>query len=201
MKLKSLTHGLVLAASLMMLPYSTFAQQSDQDSQAQELEAWIADMAKPGEHHAVLDVLIGEWDGTIRVWDEPGGDPVTVDVKVSRQWILGNRFVQETVTAGSGNEQYNGLGYIGYNNVDRHYVMHWMDDQSTTVQSEIGRYNRNTKILSTRGSSRDPSTGFVILERSQLDLSDPDRHTIVVFTTDETGVETRAAEGELKRRQ
>ena len=201
MKLKSLTHGLFLAASLMMLPFNTFAQQTAEESQAQELRAWIAEMAQPGEHHAVLNVLIGEWDGTIKVWDEPGADPVTVDVKVSRQWILGNRFVQETVTASSGNERFNGLGHIGYNNVDRQYVMFWMDDQSTTVQTEVGRYNQDTKILSTRGSSRDPATGFIIMERSQLDLSKPDHHTIVVFTTDETGTETRAAEGEFKRRQ
>lgn len=149
----------------------------------------------PGPAHQRLDALVGEWDGDFRIYMEPGAEPMTSRGIVTRKWILGKRFIQETVEATSDMGTFSGLGFIGYNNLDGQYEVAWLDDMSTGIYTETGTYDPDKKVFHWRGSHRDPVTGRVIATRSELDLSSPDRQVYAGYMAAPDGREFLHFEG------
>ncbi|MHC4094264.1 MAG: DUF1579 family protein, partial [Planctomycetota bacterium] len=105
------------------------------------------DVGAPGEHHRRLEPLTGEWEGEFKIWTGPDAPPMLSRGTVSREWILGDRFLKETVEAESEQGTFRGLGYIGYNNFDGQYQVVWMDDTSTAISTETGTYHPDQKLL------------------------------------------------------
>ena len=70
---------------------------------------------------ALLDNMVGHWSltGTLV------GKPIrhTVDV----QWILGHQFLQIHEVDGNAPPQYEAMPTIGYDDVTKRYVAHWLD--------------------------------------------------------------------------
>lgn len=61
----------------------------------QEMMAARAEMARPGEGHERPEPLVGEWDTVTTLWMEPGAEPLQTEGSVTKEWVLGGRFVQE----------------------------------------------------------------------------------------------------------
>ncbi len=153
----------------------------------------------PGEFHKHLDQLIGEWQGTFKIWMTPGGEPMVSIGSVSRKWVLGGRYLYEEIDSKSDFGDFHGIGYVGYNNIDGQYESIWMDDMSTMIYFAPGSYDPDTKIMKMRGSYRDPATGKLIASRGVMDLSDPGRHTYVAYNTGPDGKEYKSMEGVTER--
>lgn len=154
----------------------------------------------PGAQHEKLNVLLGVFDATVKIWMDEGEEPLQFDGSVRRQWILGGRYMRENVRASSDMGIYEGLGYTGYNNLEGQYEMVWMDSESTAIYTETGSFDDATKILTTRGSHRDPVSGKVVHTRGLFDLSDPNRHTYIEYETGADGHERKSFEGVFTRR-
>ncbi len=173
-----------------------------QDHPDMEMSAEMEAMAKagaPNEHHKYLNRIIGEWEGLFRMWMEPGAEPMEMPVTVKREWVLDGRYIHETVESESKWGPFRGVGYIGYNNIDGQYEFIWMDTMSTAIMFETGSYDPNSKVLTTRGSHRDPASGHVFSSRGTLDLSDPNRHTYLGYATGPDGKEFKHFEGTMER--
>ena len=162
-----------------------------------EMQAYMA-LGEPGEHHRHLDAMIGEWSGEFTM-HMPGMPPMTSRGTVSREWVLGGRYIHETIEATSEMGTFTGIGYIGYNNLDGQYEIIWMDSMSTAIYTETATFNPDTKVLSTRGTHRDPK-GQVINVRGKLDLSNPDRHVFVSYLITPDGKEFKHFEGFTSRK-
>ncbi len=170
------------------------------DKQSEAMQACI-EAGTPGEHHQYLDQLVGEWTGEYRIWMEPGTEPMVFNGTVSREWVLGNRFLRETVECTSPMGPFNAIGFSGYDNVDGQYEFAWLDSMSTGIYFETGTYDPKRKVLSSRGSNRDPATGRVIPSWGDLDLSNPDRHVFVGHSVSAAGGQFKHFEGVLQRRK
>ena len=154
----------------------------------------------PGEPHEKLNVLIGIFDATVKIWMDEGEEPLEFVGSVRRQWILDGRYMRENVRASGDMGIFEGLWYIGYNNLDGQYEMVWMDSESTSIYTETGSFDDATKILTTRGSHRDAVSGTVVHTRGVFDLSDPNRHTLIEYETGSDGHERKSFEGVFTRR-
>lgn len=155
----------------------------------------------PGEHHKVLDPLIGTFEGEVTMWMDPAGPPMKSRGTVTRQWVLDGRFIQETVEAVGDMGPYKAIGYLGYNNVDGNYEFVWMESVSTGVMHEIGLYNGPTKMMVTYGTHRDPATCRLIHGRGLFDMSDPDREVMTGWHYNEDGKEHKVFEGVFERKK
>ena len=154
----------------------------------------------PGEHHEKLNVLIGIFDVSATMWMGDDTEPMEITGSVRREWIFGGRFIHEVVKANSEMGAFEGLGYVGYNNVDGQYEMVWMDTESTTVYTETGTFDDTTKLLTARGSYRDPVSGHMVHTRASVDVSNPNRHVYVAYETGSDGQERKSFEGVFTRR-
>lgn len=195
--------GLAYAAghvSLFSGGRDAWAGPEDEYEITQEMQAFV-EAGTPGKHHKYLNALVGAWDGEFNIWMEPGQDPMISRGTVTREWILGGRYLQETVEATSDWGTFSGLGFYGYNNVDQQYETVWMDSMSTGIYSETGEYDALKMLLKTRGTSRDPVSGRVINTSGTLDLSDPDKHVSVGYMSGPDGKPFKHFEGVTTRQK
>ena len=56
-------------------------------------------------------------------------------------------------------ETFNGIGFIGYDNVSKKYVSTWMDTAGTGMMWSTGTMDASGKVLSMKATVNDPSTG------------------------------------------
>ena len=173
--------------------------QTQQELSAKDL-AYIK-AGTPGKHHQVLNELVGEWEGVFKIWMEPDAEPMVSRGTVSREMILGGRFLKEVVTATFDMGPFEGVGFTGFNNFDGQYQSIWMDSMTTAIHTEMGTYHPDRKVLHMAGDHRDPVTGRLAHSWGKLDLSDPDRHVYTANSTDPEGRTYKAFESVMERRK
>ena len=76
----------------------------------EQMEAWEK-VGEPGINHKYLDKLAGTWEGTIRIWMTPDGEPMDSTGSIRRDWVLNGRFLKEEVRGVSALGAFNGLGF------------------------------------------------------------------------------------------
>jgi len=152
---------------------------------AQEL-AWMK-AAEPGPNHERLEYMIGEWDTVVTMADESGAEQ-TSKGRAKNTWILGKRYVQNQYTGDLAGAPFQGLGYTGYDNIEKTYFSTWMDTFSTGVMVEKGQYDEAKKQFVMTSSYTDP-TGAKIRARSTIRIVDKDRH-VMTFEHAQEGDET-----------
>jgi hypothetical protein len=162
---------------------------------------WVEGLSEPGAGHERLDVLVGRWKAKISIWETPSSEETIVTARIERDWVLDGRYLRESFSSTEESGGFSGLSFIGYNNLEGRYEIVWMDNDSTSLYQEAGRFDPVRKVLSTRGVARDADSGFVIFNRTELDMTESDRHEIVVFSTDESGIEHKKLEGVFIREQ
>ena len=174
-------------------------EQARQQQPDPEMQAYI-DAGTPGQNHRYLEALVGEWTGEWKIYMQPDQPPMVSQGTITREWVLGGRYLRETVDATSDMGRFSGAGYMGYNNIDGQYEFVWMDTMSTAISVETGTYNPQTKILTTRGSHRDPTTGRIMQGWGKLDLSNADRQPYLGYSTASDGSEYKCFEGVALRK-
>jgi hypothetical protein len=153
---------------------------------SEEQKAWF-EASQPGEHHKVLDQLLGTWEGRFKIWMDPDAEAMTSTGTMTREWIMDGRYLKEEVDATTAGGPFRGMSIMGYNNTRKIYELIWIDNQSTAVYMDRATYDPETKTLKTRGSMQDPLSGRTIMTWGEVDMSDPDRHVFTGWMHDADG--------------
>src|SRR5262249_30878788 len=82
-----------------------------------------------------VELLVGDWDGEVKLWFAPDNPPVTFRESVKREPLFDNRFVIEHVEATSEMGPYHGLSVIGFDNAEKRYEMFFIDNGSTAMNT------------------------------------------------------------------
>ncbi|MBL9030832.1 MAG: DUF1579 domain-containing protein [Phycisphaerae bacterium] len=161
-----------------------------------DMEALMASMT-PGEHHKVLDVMLGTWEGDVKFWMAPGTDPMTSRGTAKREWAMDGRFVIEHVDATSQDSdmRFKGMGIIGYNNVEKRYETAWIENMSTAITTSTGTYDPATKVFTYEGEMYDPMTMKKSKVRTTVDVSDPKKEIMRGYGAGPDGKEFMNFEG------
>ncbi len=175
-------------------------QQAGEFEATPEMEAMVK-AGTPGKHHEYLNQLLGTWEGTFRMWMEPGAPAIVFGGTVTRKWILDGRYIKEIVESDGPMGSFRGLGFIGYNNVDGQYEFAWLENMSTAIAFGTGSYDPDAKVMSFRGTHRDPLTGRVIYSTSTMDLSSPGLQRYVGYSIGPDGKKFKSFEGTMERQK
>jgi hypothetical protein len=124
------------------------------------MEAWQK-AATPGEAHKKLEPVrrnlrrarahVGR--------DEPVEAAGGLHRTMTSTWVLGNRFVQQNYEGTFMGEPFNGMGYVGYDNVTKKIVSVWMDSASTGMMVMTGNADATGKLVTAKGTMSDPMSG------------------------------------------
>lgn len=106
-----------------------------------EIAKLAAKAATPGPAHAKLKPLAGKWTYTCKMWMDPNASPVETKGTIERKWILGGRFLTETIS-GTGLDGkpkgFEGFGLIGYDNVLKKYTYTFVCSMGTGTATGEG---------------------------------------------------------------
>ena len=160
MKTKKLGFIVVgLAVSVML---SALAQAKGNEPQMstemQEHMTKAKEAGTPGPNHEILKAFEGKWKVTSRSWMEPGSKPEMSTGTSSLFWTLDGRFLEQKFKGDWAGEKFDGLGFIGYDNLKKQYVSFWLDSMSTGVSHATGKYDPTTKTIKDTGTFSCPMT-------------------------------------------
>jgi hypothetical protein len=135
----------------------------------------------PGDAHKQLETLAGKWDVKVSSWMAPGKPPMESTGKSEAKMTLGGRFLEEHFDGTFMGQPFTGMGYTGYDNVQKKYVGTWMDSMSTGVMTSSGKMGADGKTFAMTGSMSDPMSGKMTTVKEKLIVTDPDHHTFEMW--------------------
>ncbi len=132
------------------------------------MQEWMK-LMQPGEHHKKLDLHVGEWETTTKMFmGGPDAPATTSKGKSSIKWVLGKRFLQEQVKStfkmpdgkgGMASMPYEAIGYFGYDNARNVYTSVWMDSMGTQIINSVGSVDASGKNFRYFGEMDEPTLG------------------------------------------
>jgi len=153
----------VIAALACVLPLTAQEGEREEQDEAAMMEAY-ARAGTPGEHHAYLDQMVGDWEAEVRMWSDPDAEPMVMEATSAVEWVMDGRFVREKVTSGFQGQPFHGIGYTGYNNLTGEYEAVWMDNHSTALYRYSGQVDDEGRMIF-HSESVDPVSGEKVREK------------------------------------
>lgn len=144
------------------------------------MEAWKK-AATPGEMHKKLDDMVGTFDASVRMWMDPSKPPEDSTAKSVNTWVLDNRFVETKHEGTMMGEPFNGIGYTGYDNVQKKYVGTWMDTSSTGIMHSTCTLDASGKSMTCKASFWDAMTGKPSTMEMKTSWTDHDHHSMEMW--------------------
>ena len=135
--------------------------------------------AIPGEAHKKLDALIGTFDSKVKVWMDPSKPPEESAGTSENTWVLGNRWVQTKHEGTFMGQPYSGMGYTGYDNVEKKYIGTWMDTAGTGMMTMKGTMAGN--VMTSTATMWDPMTGKMATSKMKTTVTDKDHYTMEMW--------------------
>jgi len=155
MKHTPLAGALALALVLLALPALAGDDKAAQTTHDQMMEA-MAKAATPGPGHKVLEQMVGTWNATTTMYGEPGQPPMVSQGKMVIDMVLGGRYARMQYQSEFNGMKMEGLGFTGYDNVEKKYVSDWMDTMGTGIMRDTGTYDPATRTITSAGAMTDP---------------------------------------------
>lgn len=164
------TFGIALALSLAAA-YPALAQEYDETA----IMAAYEKAMTPGEHHAKLAQLEGNWAMTVTVWMQPGAEPTVSTATSTSKMVMGGRYMLDTVEGTAMGMPFSGMGWTGYDNVDQQYESTWIDNLGTGIYTYHGQWDDEVNGIVMHGSYTDPVTGQKVESKTVTRLEGPDK--------------------------
>lgn len=158
-------------------PLAAPAQEGEQAAEMSAMMEAYEEAGTPGEHHARLDRMVGDWDVEVRFYMEPGAEPTVSRGTAESQWVMDGRFVRETFTGEFMGDAFHGQGFTGYNNVTGEYEATWIDDHSTQIYRYAGEMDEDGRLV-LASEWKDPASGATVKGRSVTEFPSDDEMVV-----------------------
>ncbi len=155
----------------------------------------------PGEGQKKLDFLIGTYDVKIRTWVDPSKPPIESAATSVATWVLGKRYVQQMLAGYVMGEPWSGIGYVGFDNTTKKYVMTYMDSDSTGMEWYTGTMDAAGKNAKMTGTTHDDVTGKLQSVELRLSVTANGDHVTEVWQGDPNGKLARVMELQYVRKK
>lgn len=162
------------------------AAASDSADQAKMMEMWMA-LAKPGEPHARLKEMAGEFDVEVEVVMQPGTPPQKSKGKEKSRMVMGGRYLQGDFTGTMMGSEFHGASMMGYDNAKKKYFSAWVDDMSTGIMLGEGTASADGKVITMSGEYEDPMSQSKRRYRWVTTAQGRDKYVFDWFDADKEG--------------
>jgi hypothetical protein len=135
----------------------------------------------PSKGHARLEPLVGTFATKTTFVMGPGLPPQSSEGTSVHRWVLGGRYLEQVYKGTSMGMPFEGIGFTGYDNVQKRYVGTWMDSFGTGIMDSIGIGNPTAKAMDFEGKSCGPD-GKTVKFLCKVRIKDRDRHSYEMWT-------------------
>mgnify|MGYP000952914751 CR=1 FL=1 len=155
---------------------TTFAQS------AEEMKAYM-DYLTPGPMHKHLSQSEGNWDYQMKIYSDPGKEPLTEKGTAKAEMILGGRYLQINHDGTAWGMPFQAIQIFGYDNMKQEFLAYWIDNMGTGFTLSSGKMDFNKGYLEMSGSLVDAALNKEIDFRCVLKSSDADHFSIDMYAT------------------
>ena len=106
-------------------------------SEAAMMAQWQVAMT-PSAGHARLMPMVGTWRATTTFTMAPGAAAQVQGGTSVHRFVLGGRYLEQIYKGTAMGMPFEGIGYTGYDNVQKRYVGTWMDTFGTGLMNSVG---------------------------------------------------------------
>lgn len=156
-------------------------------------EAWQK-AGQINENHKLITDMAGSWKCISKFWMVPGSEPMVSEMTAEVTAIMGGRFTQGKYKGNVMGQPFEGLEYMGYDNIKKKFVSSWIDNMGTALYTSAGELEPGTGVITLLGTADDPMTGKTKKTRATIKIDGPDKHTFTFFETPDGGQEMRTME-------
>ncbi len=182
-KLLTLCLGLGIFSSQLTAKTETKMDAKMDPKMAAMHEKWMK-ASTPAEGHMMLQPTIGRWNVTSKMWmNGPKGEVTESAGKATNSWTLDKRFVMMEYEGNFNGQDFEGIGYTGFNNMTKKYESTWMDTMCTQMMNSTGTMDKTGKILTQKGTSFDPMLGVSVKNRMVTSIISNDEHRFEMYST------------------
>ena len=122
----------------------------------QDLVDALKKYANVGKGHSNLKRVKPKNQQKIKWWSAPGAEPRESEAKSAGTWLLGNRFMKQTIKGKWLGTSFEGQAILGYDNATEEYQMIWMSDLGTGMVFSRGKCDSTGQIFTLHGEYYDP---------------------------------------------
>src|SRR5262249_4783075 len=153
----------------------------------------LAEAGKPGPEHRKLDPFVGDWTFTLKLWTDPSQPPAELKGTVERKWIMGGRFVQESVKGEYDGKPFEGMGLWGYDPAQKKFTTVRVCGLCGTISNGLGSCDPSGTKFECAKEECCPLTGQKFQGRDEVIIESNDKIILNGFRT-VNGKEVKAIE-------
>ncbi len=164
-------HGSWILLAGVLLGGSLLAQ--DEPS----TEDWMA-LGQPGAMHKLLDAMVGSFDAVSEMPAMPDAPPSKGQCENS--WQLGGRFVESRYSADFMGMPFEGIGFLGYDNINSEFTHIWLDNLGTHMMTSRGSISEDQKSITLQGAIKGPDEDQPF--KFVYEIESRDQHVFKMFS-------------------
>jgi hypothetical protein len=181
--LKAMGVTVALAIGLVVLVNSALAQNDKAPPTPGALLKALAESGQPCAEHKKLQPFVGDWAITVKLWTSPGQPPAEAKGTAERKWIMGGRFVQETVKIECKGKIFEGMGLLGYDKAQKKFTAMKACGLCGTISHGLATCNASGKKFECAKEECCPLSGQKVKGRDEVVIESDDRIVVNVFKT------------------
>lgn len=170
--------ALALCAGAFVAGRATAATPQEKEMGTKAMEAAWDEMGQTGKMHEHLKPFEGEWNADCKFWMGPG-EPMTMTGTSKNEFVFGGKFLKQHYEGPFQDEDFEGIGFWGYSNVDEEYQSVWLDNMSTGIAFQTLTVSDDGKTFTAEGTEKNPMTGEEEDYKDVVKIVGPDEY---VFT-------------------
>ena len=188
----------LVRTSFLLLGLAFFAQASaaqvrlPEDMTAEELAGIrrrLAEASQPGEEHALIAGLAGDWNQELKLTPSPGADVTTMEGEATNEMILGGRFLKTESDLHLPGVEGGSLSLLGFDRRSEEFNNIGMDSEGTYWVTAKGTYDEEARTITMSGEDYDPIFGH--LQEYDFKIRFVDANTYVTEIWFKDAVHTR----------
>ena len=148
-------------------------------------------MNQPGEHHAHLKQLAGNWDCDVEMRMTPDAPWQKSKGKTRSEMLLDGRYLHGEFSGDMMGMPFKGMSLMGYDNTKQKYFTAWVDSLSTGIMVFDGKCEGG-KVFTFTAEYDDPMTKRKSKIRQVTTVVTPDKHVFEWYETPEGGKEFKS---------
>jgi hypothetical protein len=198
--LRAVAFGIVFGCAIGLAAQEKAKKTAGPPDEKAMMEA-MQKAATPGDAHKKLEPLVGTFDTSVRMWMDPSKPPEDSAGTTVNSWVLGNRYVEQKYEGTFMGEPFSGIGFTGYDNVQKKYVGVWMDTLSTGMMESTGTADPSGKSFTMKSTMWDPATGKPNTVDTKMAVTDNDHFTFEMWAKAPDGKKMKMMEIKYTRKK